>query len=133
MNRNCPDSRCSILPPLLSAGGGYLLGITSVTGVFARIGVGSVGGDGGDGKEDCGSMQKGGERRRRVVFLSLSLNSSASQSLFRALCVRFAGGESGGDGDSGSCNGCGGLGSKGVLRQCCVIVGKFSAAWSRRR
>jgi hypothetical protein len=99
----------------VTAGGG----ITSVTGivcgevcVFARTG---VGGDGGDNKEDCGSLQKGGERRR-VVSLSSSLTSSTSQRLFPALHERFAGGESGGDGDSGSCNGCGGLGSKGVLR-----------------
>ncbi len=57
-------------------------------GVFAQTG---VGGDGGDNKEDCGSLQKGGERRR-VVFLSSSLTGSALQRPFPALRVRFAGG-----------------------------------------
>jgi hypothetical protein len=55
-------------------------GITSVTGIVCcEVGVSAqtgVGGDGGDNKEDCGSLQKGGERRR-VVSLSSSLTSSA--------------------------------------------------------
>jgi hypothetical protein len=96
-------------------------GVTSESGVvccegsvFARTG---VGGDGSNEEEDCGSLQKGGERRRVVSFFS-SLNSSASQRLFPPLHVRFAGDKSGGDGDSGGCSGCGGLVSKGVLRRC---------------
>jgi hypothetical protein len=98
----------------LDIGGGVDGIICSEVGVFAGTGVGS------DEKEDRGSLQRGGQRRR-VVSFSSSINSSTSQRFFAALHVPFAGNESGSDGDSCGCSGCGGPGSKGCAEEilCC--------------